>query len=638
MKVSLRNKLPSIHSIFAELMLSIKRFPAECIYALTGSFAALQLVRDEVLNSGSEIWWIRLLMLAAIAFPLNLSISLVLAKKETYSWKPFWAVKLCVALSSLLFFFLLNPEVYPQDVVHFSLLFIASILLVSFAAYFKDGDTMAWWHFNKVLILRLLTGALYSVVLGAGLSAAFATVNELLIEMDWVYLRYIWVLIFTVFFPLYFLAGVPKRLDGSLLTRDYPKGLKYFSQYVLIPLAFVYLVILLIYELKILTQWQLPNGLVSALILGYASIGILSLLLTFPIRDNQENAWIRSYSKYFYVFLIPLFILLMLAILKRVDTYGITYQRYFLIAIAAWLLFQIIYFLAFQRTTIKAIPISLFAVVLLINYGPQSALSVSLASQKSILMNLFEKEGLVKNGFLQPVAEDSIDAATAIRMASSLNYILYNYHPEVLQSILTIDIEQQLDTIKKDGNLTANSTNNYRSARTQITNRIQQHLHLTEFSNRWQFNAQYAEELKLNYYFKSTSSAIDVVGYNYAVELQPYVDSTGVDTLPNITYYQTRTGAYQEITLHLGEKDFRFAISDFIKQCLESEQYLKKYEDKVSSRSLEKRLVIPLSALRLTQQADGMEVTLQIQEIFFEYSASKDVKINSMKGTYLIKL
>lgn len=75
-------------------------------------------------------------------------------------------------------------------------------------------------------------------------------------------------------------------------------------------------------------EWQLPNGMVSALILGYISVGLLALLLVYPIREQRGNGWIKIFSKYFYLFLLPLIILLVLAVTKRIDSYGITQYRY----------------------------------------------------------------------------------------------------------------------------------------------------------------------------------------------------------------------------------------------------------------------------------------------------------------------
>ena len=83
-------------------------------------------------------------------------------------------------------------------------------------------------------------------------------------------------------------------------TSSYPSGLKMFTQYVLIPLAVIYVVILLSYEAKIIVQWSLPRGLVSSLILGYAVFGILSILLVYPIRNYDDSKWIKIFSRSFY--------------------------------------------------------------------------------------------------------------------------------------------------------------------------------------------------------------------------------------------------------------------------------------------------------------------------------------------------
>ena len=61
----------------------------------------------------------------------------------------------------------------------------------------------------------------------------------------------------------------------------------------------IYLVILFLYEMKIIVQWELPKGYVSYLILGYAIFGILSLLLVYLFRELEENKWIKWFQSFF---------------------------------------------------------------------------------------------------------------------------------------------------------------------------------------------------------------------------------------------------------------------------------------------------------------------------------------------------
>ncbi|MBK7099951.1 MAG: DUF4153 domain-containing protein [Sphingobacteriales bacterium] len=132
-----------------------------------------------------------------------------------------------------------------------------------------------------------------------GLFAALAAIDNLFEAniRSTFYLR-TFLLIGIGFNTLFFLGGLPDVRNHNY-ENQYPKGLKIFAQYVLIPLLIVYLVILLIYEGKIMLEWSLPKGYVSMLILGYAVFGILSLLLVFPIKDQAENKWIKWFSKFF---------------------------------------------------------------------------------------------------------------------------------------------------------------------------------------------------------------------------------------------------------------------------------------------------------------------------------------------------
>ena len=112
---------------------------------------------------------------------------------------------------------------------------------------------------------------------------------------------------------------------------NYPKGLKNFTQYVLLPLISLYLVILICYEAKILVTLSLPVGWVSYLVLVFAIFGILSFLLVHPIATQTANLWMRTFNRWFYFLLIPLLGLLFWAILYRINLYGFTHERYYVL-------------------------------------------------------------------------------------------------------------------------------------------------------------------------------------------------------------------------------------------------------------------------------------------------------------------
>src|SRR5690606_17106404 len=131
--------------------------------------------------------------------------------------------------------------------------------------------------------------------------------------------------------------------------------------------------------------------MVSILILGYAVFGILSYLLIYPISRDTGNEWMHQFSKLFFWLMAPLLILLFVAIWVRVSDYGLTEMRYFIILMALWLTGITLYFILYRGPSIQIIPISLFAMVLLSTYGPQSAASMSKASQQSRLQRFIKQ-------------------------------------------------------------------------------------------------------------------------------------------------------------------------------------------------------------------------------------------------------
>ena len=384
-------KLPSIATLWSNTLKVFLRFPLEAIIALV-SATVWALVVDRKPDNELTGEMIKFIFIGNLALTLLLSADLY-SEVNSIGLRTKWilravALSLCTGL-----FFWLKPNFYDVDIYRIALLAVAFHLLVAFVPFIRRGSLEGFWEYNKSLFLRFLASALYAAVLYIGLAAALATIDALFnVKIDWTIYVQLLALVVAGFSPIFFLAGVPLVEELKSEELQYPKGLKLFTQYVLIPLMTIYLAILLVYEVKIILAWEFPKGMVSLLILGYAVFGILSLLLIYPIRNKEGFGWIKLFSKFFYLMMIPLVILLVLAIWKRVSDYGITESRYILICLAAWLSMVTIYFLIGKKQNIKFIPASLCVLALLAVYGPQSASSVSLHSQVSRLKKLTESK------------------------------------------------------------------------------------------------------------------------------------------------------------------------------------------------------------------------------------------------------
>jgi hypothetical protein len=381
-------KLPSLQSLWHEALAVFRRFPLQVLVTIVAVGVCILRIETPSLAYLDKL-------LACCNFALTLLLAADLFA-ETHDWSVLkkWFLRVLVLVICTVLYLLLNPVLYEADVIRIVLLGFAFHLLVSFAPFIGRGMVGGFWAYNERLFLQIITAGIFSFVLTIGLYIAVGSTDALFdLKMSGHVYGYIVCLTMVGFMTIFFLSGVPKDFRAlNEVPQEYPKWLKIFTQYVLIPLLSVYLLILLAYEGKILISWTLPKGYVSTLILGYAVAGILSLLLIYPIRNREGNGWMRIFARFFYVMLIPLVVLLLLAVWKRVSVYGITEARYILILLALWLTIVTVYNLFSKQQNIKFIPVSLCILALLAVYGPQSAFMVSKYSQTKRLEKMLKQD------------------------------------------------------------------------------------------------------------------------------------------------------------------------------------------------------------------------------------------------------
>ncbi|MFB5945772.1 DUF4153 domain-containing protein [Albibacterium profundi] len=383
-------KLPSIHTLWTSLRNILFRFPLQSLITLFAMSLWLSAADNYVSDHVDMIY--KLVVLSMVAFTTSLSIAL-LAESRNISMPVSLGIQFLFIALSYSAALIIYPEYFKTDTLKIILLILAGHLMVSCSPYINTSNQLAFWNFNKTLFLRFFTSILFSALLYIGLAVALFSI-ESLFQLDFkgdVYFK-LFIIIGVGFNTLFFLDGIPSNLTKIAEISEYPKALKIFTQYVLVPLSTIYLAILLVYELKITFNMQLPDGMVSILIMGYAVFGILSYLLIYPISTKQRQGWINQFSTLFFWFMLPLLILLFVAIIVRIQDYGVTEMRYFVFVLAIWLTCITIYFITKRNPNIQVIPISLFIATILSITGPQSASSISKKSQQSRLSKNIETE------------------------------------------------------------------------------------------------------------------------------------------------------------------------------------------------------------------------------------------------------
>ena len=288
-------------------------------------------------------------------------------------------------------------EIYIYTIAVTALL---SHLLVSFAPFLEKDRELRFWQYNKNLFINTFLTAVFTGVLTGGVELAILAVDQLfdLSFHSRVYRDTFFVLAI-LGSSFIFLLFNDKGLNNLEQDGKYPVILKFFTQFVLIPLLLIYAAILYLYSFKILIHWELPRGWVSYLVLAYSTVGILALLLVYPLKEENARSWVKIFSKAFYYTIVPLIVLLFTAVFTRILEYGYTEPRYFVLLLALWLLSIVVYSIFSRKATIKFIPISLFLFGTFALIFPYlNAFSVANRSQKKQLMNILNQNQLISAG------------------------------------------------------------------------------------------------------------------------------------------------------------------------------------------------------------------------------------------------
>jgi hypothetical protein len=440
-------KLPSLSHLRQEFTRTFLRFPFALVSAIVGSASWIAIIYNGNTDTSSPLQDVGFTGMLGIS--LFLSISLIVER-----WKASPRLSLLAGMAGIVLLVVYDVSLPPNltdapslHLIRYSLFVAGLHFLVAVSPFMKRGDVNAFWQFNKSLFLRLVASAIYSGVLYVGLTVAILAVDQLFeAHIDAKIYLELWVFIVGVFNTWFFLAGVPADIDALESDTDYPGPLKVFTQYILLPLVFIYLVILYAYTTKIIATWDWPKGWVGYLVLGYSILGIFSLLLVHPIKERIGNAWIRAVSKYYYVALIPLALLLLLAIWRRISEYGLTEKRYFVLILGFWLLGMIAFFLLSKSKSIKVIPGSLCAIAFFCSFGPWGAISMSERNQVGRLEEALTRTGILREGKIHKTTQ-RLSFEDGRRVSAIVQYLSDVHGLSAIQPWFNV----QLDTVGAGG-------------------------------------------------------------------------------------------------------------------------------------------------------------------------------------------
>ena len=357
-------------SITETLLNALKRFPVAATATIGLCISLLLLVnlpyeqlKGSILYEPSYWYvWVGALPLAA---------SIVLCFENRLNPTIRHSVSLLAVLLWSLYGYISNDT--PE---HFfgALAFIAPIVTffssLFWAAFLKKDTDTSFWNFSYLLCIQILTGLLFTSVLAAGLSLALFSTDTLFgCEFKSEMYSNIHVLCYTLFFPFYLLGNIPIASITETKVRPFAQAWKILGLYILFPLLILYGTILYAYLIKIIIQWQLPDGWVSALVSILTIGGAITLFMLYPLCP-QENRPLKFFRQRFGILLLPLLILMTIGIIRRFQDYGITTNRLYVLLLNFWCYTTALYTIFTSGKKIKIPFISFILLFLISSIGP----------------------------------------------------------------------------------------------------------------------------------------------------------------------------------------------------------------------------------------------------------------------------
>lgn len=492
-----------------------RRFPLVLLSAVLAATAGILLVNA----SDNEEPFVRLLVTATLGLPLFLALTLTTERRFAAGDAALrWGLQGAGVVVLAVFWALWPHWPEPVQVARYVQASVAFHLLAAFLPFAGYDEPNGFWQYNKALFLRFLVAGIYAAVLYGGLALALAALDKLFgVDIPGEAYGRLWMVMAFVVTTWLFLGGVPDDFAALERRSDVPAGLRIFTQYVLVPIVAVYLVILTAYLGKVLIDRQWPSGWIGYLVSSVATVGIFAWLLVRPLEGMAEHRWVRTYTRGFYVALLPAIVMLWLAIGKRVAQYGVTERRYFLIVLSLWWAGIAVYYTLGRSRSIKMIPATLCLLAVLTFAGPWGAYQVSLISQRHRLDRLVARHDL-RVGTTAATGRD-VPFADRKEIAAILRYLVERQDRRGLAA-----------RFGGPAPLASSGETRVRAIMASLG---------VAYVSRWE-----GEESKESHYFRATwtTAPTPIDGYQYAIHLGPFglKDTLRIDAATSVSFEKAR--------------------------------------------------------------------------------------------------
>lgn len=409
-----------INGIYENIKKGFKNYPITIIALIVLYILSISVLEDILLDDQL----LRKIILSLILFiPISISIK---ESKDIYKYNKY--IEYILYIFSITAIFLYYNHIY-ENMIEFDYIRFVGLNLFFYLVYFyiKKIDFENYSKYIIKIFGDIFLSGIFSFILLLGLIFTVFTVNTLF-SLDFkfnIYL-YMFLFVFILFFPILSLSRFSEEKNYD--NYNYPKAFKNLLYYIVIPLTIIYIAILYIYFLKILFTRIFPEGIVSHLVLWYSIILIALFFFIKPLEN--ENKFIGLYRKLMPIILIPIIIMMFVSMGIRINEYGITENRYFVIIMGVWVLLADLYIMIRKNYNTRILPISLSIIILISIISPINAFKISKTSQRNRFISIMKKNNMLVDNTIVPNGDISND--DKINISSLVDYFVSRDNEELI--------------------------------------------------------------------------------------------------------------------------------------------------------------------------------------------------------------
>jgi len=522
--------------LFWNQIKTIQRFPVSHILLLTISIVLISEI-ERITNTTSELMISLILsFIVSCYWPLFIIHSDLKHKKNINCLLQITSIIIWCLYYLLLYNVKLDDKTYSEIILIIWILPIAFLwIFLIIALLHKENEEKIRLSFSNLIISIVFWTIAWSIIRWwiswalASIKALFdININSNLYNDIWIVSE---ILLAWSFMFNYYLTTT-ENINNKLNFKINPSRLrKIFWLCIFIPLTLIYLIIFLIYWIKILATWIRPKWIIIWLWIWYFILWLISSYLILPDKAKYKII----VNKILYISFILIALMMIWAIAKRINQYGITINRWFTCYIIIFIILFSILSLTLKNKSLLIFISSLITLLFIsIYWWPINVNNISFNSQVNRLKNITTNNNInlpLTQGVLK-----NLDGENTKKIIWIIDNLAENYNKnKITNKIFTYKYE-----------------NSYRSSRYEIRDYL------------W-INTEYINSPQYDYFYYLQSN-LDELPIN-------------VEWYSKIFNFDERYLENNILKFSIDDQEYEFNLINYIKELKEKAMIQKKNEE-----------------------------------------------------------